>query len=183
VDVRFIAATNTDLERAMQRNLFRQDLYYRLNVVSLSLPPLRERMEDLELLTRYFVEKYSAELKRPPKPVSPGARALLAGYHWPGNVRELENAIERAVVLSTGPAIEPGDLPISVPAAGPEEDQAAGGAFHEAVLAFKRDFLRAALARTNGNRTRAASALGLQRTYLSRLLKDLGLTTPDKEAE
>ena len=183
VDVRFIAATNTDLERAMQRNLFRQDLYYRLNVVSLSLPPLRERMEDLELLTRYFVEKYSAELKRPPKPVSPGARALLAGYHWPGNVRELENAIERAVVLSTGPAIEPGDLPISVPAAGPEEDQAAGGAFHEAVLAFKRDFLRAALARTNGNRTRAASALGLQRTYLSRLLKDLGLTTADKEAE
>jgi two-component system, NtrC family, response regulator AtoC len=183
VDVRFIAATNTDLERAMQRNLFRQDLYYRLNVVSLSLPPLRERLVDLELLTRFFVERYSAELKRPPKPVSPGARALLAAYHWPGNVRELENAIERAVVLSTGPAIEPGDLPISVPAAAPEEDPATGGAFHEAVLAFKRDFLRAALARTNGNRTRAAVALGLQRTYLSRLLRDLGLTTPDKEAE
>jgi DNA-binding NtrC family response regulator len=182
VDVRFIAATNTDLERAMQRNLFRQDLYYRLNVVSLTLPPLRERMEDLELLIGYFVEKYSAELKRPPKPVSPAARSLLAGYHWPGNVRELENVIERAVVLSTGPAIEPGDLPITVPAAGPEEEQASGGAFHDAVLAFKRDFLRAALARTNGNRTRAAAALGLQRTYLSRLLKDLGLTATDKEA-
>jgi Nif-specific regulatory protein len=183
VDVRFIAATNTDLERAMQRNLFRQDLYYRLNVVSLTLPPLRERMEDLELLTRSFVEKYSAELKRPPKPLSPAARALLAAYHWPGNVRELENAIERAVVLSAGSAIQPGDLPIPVPASGTEEEQATGGAFHEAVQAFKRDFLRAALARANGNRTRAAAALGLQRTYLSRLLRDLGLTTPEKGLE
>ena len=182
VDVRFIAATNTDLERAMQRNLFRQDLYYRLNVVSLVLPPLRERMEDLELLTRYFVEKYSAELKRPPKPVSTAARTLLAGYHWPGNVRELENAIERAVVLSTGPAIEPGDLPISA-VSGPGEEPASAGEYHEAVLAFKREFLRAALTRANGNRTRTAVALGLQRTYLSRLLKDLGILAPDKEAD
>jgi DNA-binding NtrC family response regulator len=183
VDVRFIAATNTDLERAMQQNLFRQDLYYRLNVVSLSLPPLRERLEDLDLLTGYFIEKHSAELKRPPKSLTPAARALLAGYSWPGNVRELENAIERAVVLSTGPAIEPGDLPISARTVATNDEPAASGAFHEAVLAFKRDFLRAALARTNGNRTRAAAALGLQRTYLSRLLKDLGLTTPDKETD
>src|SRR3970282_2530504 len=87
VDVRFVAATNTDLERAMKQGAFRQDLYYRLNVVSLRLPPLRERTEDLELLACHFVEKYSAELKRPPKPISPAAQALLPEYDWPGNVR------------------------------------------------------------------------------------------------
>jgi len=186
VDVRFIAATNTDLERAMQRNLFRPDLYYRLNVVSLTLPPLRERKEDLPLLTRYFVEKYSAELKRPPKPVSASALARMMRYHWPGNIRELENAIERAVVLSTGAEIEPADLPLpGAPGAevDPDGTQAAPGGYHEAVVAFKRELLRAALARTSGNRTRAAEALGLQRTYLSRLLKDLGIRGPDEETE
>jgi DNA-binding NtrC family response regulator len=183
VDVRFIAATNTDLERAMQRNLFRQDLYYRLNVVSLTLPPLRERKEDLPLLTRYFVEKYSAELKRPPKPVSSAARHLMARYHWPGNIRELENAIERAVVLSTGAEIEPGDLPVPGAEADPDANQAASGRYHEAVVAFKRNLLRAALTRANGNRTRAAEALGLQRTYLLRLVKELGIRGPEEEAE
>ena len=182
VDVRFIAATNTDLERAMQRNLFRQDLYYRLNVVSLTLPPLRERKEDLPLLTRYFLDKYSAELKRPPKSVSAAALSLMTRYHWPGNIRELENAIERAVVLSTGSEIEPGDLPVSGAEADPDTDRAASSGYQEAVTAFKRDFLRAALVRTNGNRTRAAEALGLQRTYLSRLLKDLGIRGSEEEA-
>ncbi|MBI2561851.1 MAG: sigma-54-dependent Fis family transcriptional regulator [candidate division NC10 bacterium] len=181
VDVRFVAATNTDLERVMKAGAFRQDLYYRLNVVSLTLPPLRERKEDLELLARHFVEKYSAELKRPAKPISPAAMAILARSDWPGNVRELENAIERAVVLSTGPEIAPRDLPIL--RGEPDEDTPAeaGGTYHEAVLQFKRELLRSALDRAQGNQTRAAEALGLQRTYLSRLLKDLGIRNRDEQ--
>jgi len=177
VDVRFVAATNTDLERAMKQGAFRQDLYYRLNVVSLRLPPLRERTEDLEPLARHFVEKYSAELKRPPKPISPAALALLTEYDWPGNVRELENAIERAVVLATGPDIGPRDLPI-VPVAPDEAAPPESANYHEAVLRFKRELLRASLDRMSGNQTRAAEMLGLQRTYLSRLLRELGVRTP-----
>lgn len=178
VEVRFIAATNTDLERAMKAGHFRQDLYYRLNVVSLTLPPLRARKEDLEILSRHFVEKYSAELKRPPKPISPAAMAVLTHYEWPGNVRELENAIERAVVLSTGPEIAPRDLPI--PESPPEEpgEVVTDGSYHQAVLHYKRALLRSALAQADGNQTRTAEALGLQRTYLSRLLKDLGIRQP-----
>ncbi len=178
VDVRFIAATNTDLERAMKEGRFRQDLYYRLNVVSLTLPPLRERKEDLEILTRHFAEKYSAELKRPPKPISPAAKAMLAEYDWPGNVRELENAIERAVVLSTNVEIGPWDLPLFAGATGEQTGGGSAGAYHEAVLNFKRELLRSALAKAGGNQTRAAEGLGLQRTYLSRLLKDLGIRNP-----
>jgi DNA-binding NtrC family response regulator len=175
VDVRFIAATNTDLDQAMRRGSFRQDLYYRLNVVSLTLPPLRERKEDVDLLSRHFVSKYSAELKRPPKAISPAALALLLQYDWPGNVRELENALERAVVLCTGPEIAPGDLPILEPDGGTSEEKGTSGSYHEAVLDFKRQILREALAKAGGNQTRAAEALGLQRTYLSRLVKDLGV--------
>jgi putative PEP-CTERM system response regulator len=175
VDVRFVAATNTDLERAMKEGRFRQDLYYRLNVVTLALPPLRERKGDVEPLARHFVEKYSAELKRSPKPISPAAIAILTQYEWPGNVRELENAIERAVVLSTGSEIVPKDLPLLRAELSDETPEGAAGTYHEAVQQFKRELLRTALAQADGNQTRAAEALGLQRTYLSRLLKDLGV--------
>jgi DNA-binding NtrC family response regulator len=178
VDVRFVAATNTDLDHAMKEGRFRQDLYYRLNVVTLVLPPLRERKEDVEPLARHFIEKYSAELKRPAKTISPAALAILTQHEWPGNVRELENAIERAVVLSLEAEIGPKDLPI--PRGGPSDEapEGASGTYHEAVLQFKRELLRSALAQANGNQTRAAEALGLQRTYLSRLLKDLGIREP-----
>ncbi len=175
VDLRFIAATNRHLEQAMRQGTFRQDLYYRLNVVSLTLPPLRQRREDLESLCAYFIQKYSLELKRPPKPLSPTALSLLDRYDWPGNVRELENAIERAVVLSSGPAIAPHDLPILESGQPLLADSEAHGTYHEAVLAFKQGLLRSALAQANGNQTQAARALGLQRTYLSRLLKELGV--------
>jgi DNA-binding NtrC family response regulator len=178
VDIRFIAATNRDLERGMREGSFRQDLYYRLNVVNLVLPPLRERKDDIEPLVRHFADKHSRELKRCPKPIAPAALALLMQYDWPGNVRELENVMERAVVLSTCAAIEPRDLPIleSEPAA-PAEGWPKG-TYHEAVLAFKRDFLRSALAQAKGNQTRAAESLGLQRTYLSRLIKELRVREP-----
>jgi putative PEP-CTERM system response regulator len=175
VDVRFVAATNTDLERAMKEGRFRQDLYYRLNVVTLALPPLRERKGDVVSLARHFVEKYSAELKRSPKPISSAALAILTQYEWPGNVRELENAIERAVVLSTGAEIGPKDLPLLRVESSEETAEGAAGTYHEALQQFKRELLRSALAQANGNQTRAAEALGLQRTYLSRLLKDLGI--------
>jgi Nif-specific regulatory protein len=107
--------------------------------------------------------------------------AILARYDWPGNVRELENAIERAVVLSTGPEIDPRDLPIL--RGEPDEDTpaVAGGTYHEAVLQLKRELLRSALDRAQGNQTRAAEALGLQRTYLSRLLRDLGIRNRDEQ--
>ena len=178
VDVRFIAATNADLERAMTRGAFRRDLYYRLNVVTLVLPPLRERPEDIEPLARHFTLKHCVELKRPPKELSPDAVAALRRHTWPGNVRELENAIERAVVLSTREEIGPRDF--SALTVDADASESAGrpsplptGSYHEAVLAFKRSLLRQALARANGSPTRAAEALGLQRTYLSRLLRDL----------
>ena len=176
-DLRFVAATNTDLERAMTEGKFRQDLYYRLNVVSLTLPPLRDRKDDIELLAQHFVEKYRRELKRPSKPISPQALAILASYHWPGNVRELENIIERAVVLCKGPTVEPGNLPNL----GQQHGQMptdASGSYHDVVRAFKRDLVRSALVRTNGNQTKAAEILGLRRTYLSRLLKVLGIREP-----
>ena len=175
VDVRFVAATNTDLERAMKEGRFRQDLYYRLNVVTLVLPPLRERKEDVEPLAWHFVEKHSTELKRSTKAISPAALAILTQYEWPGNVRELENAIERAVVLSTGAEIGPKDLPLLRGEPSDETPEESAGTYHEAVQQFKREFLRSALAQASGNQTRAAEALGLQRTYLSRLLKDLGV--------
>jgi len=178
VDARFIAATNTDLEKAMKAGAFRQDLYYRLNVVCLCLPPLRIHKEDVETLSQYFVHKFSAELKRPPKPISPAALALLNRYDWPGNVRELENAIERAVVLSAGAEIEPHDLPISAAESEPHPDASFEGSYHQAVLNYKREFLQAALTQAAGNQTRAAEAMGLQRTYLSRLLKELGIRSP-----
>ena len=175
VDTRFIAATNTDLEQAMKQGMFRQDLYYRLNVVSLMLPPLRKRMDDIQVLSRHFVDKYSSELKRSPKPISPGAWAILTRHDWPGNVRELENAIERAVVLSTGSSIEPQDLPVASLESVERFDALVDGSYHQAVLQFKRELLQSALAQAHGNQTRAAEALGLQRTYLSRLLKELGV--------
>ncbi|RPI10906.1 MAG: sigma-54-dependent Fis family transcriptional regulator [Zetaproteobacteria bacterium] len=178
VDLRFIAATNADLERAMTQGAFRRDLYYRLNVVSLVLPPLRERPEDIEPLARHFTLKFCAELKRPPKRLTPDAVAVLRRHAWPGNVRELENAVERAVVLSTREEIGPRDFPALAHATGASEPEGLAnslstGSYHEAVLAFKRSLLRQALAQANGSPTRAAEALGLQRTYLSRLLRDL----------
>ncbi len=173
-DLRFVAATNTDLERAMAEGRFRHDLFYRLHVVSLTLPPLRDRKDDIEALALHFVEKYSRELKRPPKPIHPEALALLGGYDWPGNVRELENLIERAVVLSKGETVEARDLPSL---GGPLEDVTAevSGSYHDAVRGFKRQFLLGALARVKGNQTKAAEVLGMRRTYLSRLLKGLNI--------
>src|SRR5205823_7833194 len=111
VDIRLIAATNRNLEEALKSGLFRQDLFYRLNVVSVTMPALRDRREDIPLLATYFVQKYSRIANRPVTGISPEAHSLLRHYDWPGNVRELENALERAVVLGSSEHIRPEDLP------------------------------------------------------------------------
>jgi transcriptional regulator with GAF, ATPase, and Fis domain len=173
IDVRVIAATNRDLEQAMRDGGFREDLYYRLNVVSLTVPPLRERRGDLPLLSAYFVRLHAARCKRVVKGIAPEARALLERYDWPGNVRELSNAIERGVVLGSADVILPEDLPEALFEAGSTADEAQG--FHARVANEKREIIRGALDRNGGSVARAARELALQPTYLHRLIRNLGV--------
>ncbi|MBI2962999.1 MAG: sigma-54-dependent Fis family transcriptional regulator [Deltaproteobacteria bacterium] len=174
-DIRVIAATNRNLEDAVRSGRFREDLYYRLNVVRLRLPPLRDRRDDIPLLVEHFLRKYCAETGKTIPAISADAMDLLRQHDWPGNVRELENAIERAVVLGGGPQIRASDLAVLPGASRAAPDLPAldtpVGEFHEAVERFKRELIERALLATSGNQTRAAEMLGLQRTYLSRLIK------------
>ncbi|MBI3780309.1 MAG: sigma-54-dependent Fis family transcriptional regulator [candidate division NC10 bacterium] len=174
-DIRVIAATNSDLEQAVREGRFREDLYYRLNVVSITLPPLRERKEDLPVLVDHFLRKYAGgELKKPLKRLTPEALDGMIAYHWPGNVRELENVIERAMVLSTGEQIGLEDLPPQI-ASSSRRETFGGKRFHEAVKEFKRWMIQDALKQSQGNQTRAAELLGLQRTYLAKLIRLLAV--------
>lgn len=173
VDVRIIAATNRDLEEAIKAGTFRQDLYYRLNVISLTLPPLRERREDIPLLAYHFVAKYSKKCKRLVSGIAPETRHCLLAYDWPGNVREMENAIERAVVLGNTEVILPDDLPESLLATSPPEQKLAG--YHEAVNEMKKQLILRAIEQANGNYTEAAKLLGIHSTNLHRLIRTLGL--------
>jgi transcriptional regulator with PAS, ATPase and Fis domain len=179
-DVRFVAATNRDLRAAVRDGLFRLDLFYRLYVVSVTLPPLRERAGDVPALAQHFLERYRRELKRELRAITPDALAALRRYAWPGNVRELENVIERAAVLADGPDVTARDLPGEIREAGLTEGMTpeAARTYHAAVEEFKRGLIASTLRRTSGNRTRAARLLGLQRTYLARLIRDLGLAGP-----
>ncbi|MFQ5507317.1 MAG: sigma-54 interaction domain-containing protein, partial [Planctomycetota bacterium] len=172
VDVRLIAATNRDLAARVAEGAFRQDLYYRLNVIAIPLPPLRERPDDIPALAGHFAEVMARESTRPGLSISPEAMAVLRGHAWPGNIRELRNAIERAIVLADGDELTPEDLPpdlVAVSSARPSSG------FHEQVEAWRRKLLEEALLSCNGNRTRAAEKLGLQRTYLARLIRKYGL--------
>jgi transcriptional regulator with GAF, ATPase, and Fis domain len=174
VDVRVVAATNRDLERAIREGTFREDLYYRLNVIPLHLPPLRERREDVPLLASHFAALTSRRLGRPVAGFTPEARSCLVRYDWPGNVRELANAVERALVLGDGELIRPEDLPETVLESAPVQEVALGH-FHEVVQETKKQLIRAAVAEAGGNITRAAGRLGLQPTYLHRLIRNLDL--------
>jgi len=174
VDIRLIAATNKNLEEAVKAKTFRQDLYYRLNVVSLVMPPLRERREDIAMLADYFVVKYSTKCKLKPKEISPEAMACLVNYDWPGNVRELENTIERALVLSPSDAIRPEDLPESILEKDPPPGMAAAK-YHAALKDLKKQLILTALAEANGNYTEAARILGVHANYLHRLIRNLDL--------
>lgn len=174
VNIRLIAATNKDLEKAVENEEFRRDLYFRLNVVSLVMPPLRERREDIPTLAEYFSRKYSAKSSVKAKRISPEAMACLVEYEWPGNVRELENAVERAVVLSTSEVIGLDDLPESVL----EKEPPAGAAnpkYHGAIKGLKKQLILNAIQDAKGNYTEAAHLLGVHPNYLHRLIKNLGL--------
>jgi Nif-specific regulatory protein len=174
VDLRVIAATNKNLEDAIEAGEFRQDLYYRLNVVSLEMPALRERREDIMLLASYFADKYGAKCNRKLLGISPDARAYLMAYYWPGNVRELENAIERAIVLGTTDVILPEDLPEALLEHETSAAQSTVG-YHEAVTQTKKQIILKAIEEAKGNYTEAAKRLGVHPNYLHRLIRNLNL--------
>jgi transcriptional regulator with GAF, ATPase, and Fis domain len=188
VDVRVVAATNRDLEGAVKASGFRQDLYYRLNVVSFEMPPLRERRDDIPLLASYFAAKYAAKFNRRVTGLAREAREALVAYGWPGNVRELENAVERAVVLGSTERVLMEDLPETVleaapasPAANPDTTAAdiAGpllaAGYHDALRDFKRQLILRALEKSAGSFTEAARLLGVHPNYLHRLINNLNL--------
>jgi transcriptional regulator with GAF, ATPase, and Fis domain len=172
VNVRVIAATNQNLEANVASGRFRQDLWYRLNVVTLTMPPLRERRADVPLLAAHFAAKYS---KGRAIEFSREAIDALSAYQWPGNVRELENAIERALVLGCNGRIVADDLPEAIVDASPALPGGTVAAFHQTVLETKRRLILGAIDRTGGNYTAAARLLGINPTYLHRLLRNLQL--------
>ena len=183
VDVRVVAATNRDLEAEVEKGAFRQDLFYRLNVIQLRLPPLRERREDLPLLVDHFLRKFSAEHGRPLSGIDPDAMSALMGHSFPGNVRELENLIERAVTLAPGDRISADTLPTLSPIstagahAGPAPGLPAAGLDLEKVVEdFERGIIIKALEHTRGNRTEAARLLGVTFRSLRYRLSKLGIS-------
>jgi transcriptional regulator with PAS, ATPase and Fis domain len=172
VDVRIIAATNRDLETGVKSGAFREDLYHRLNVIAITLPPLRERKEDISLLTNYFLQRFSSETKKVFSEVSADALRKLHEYHWPGNVRELANVIERGVVLGDGPTLTIHHLPARV-VGHPITASTTNPSYHDAVNNHRRQLILTALTQAQGNRAAAAKALGLHRTHLMKLMKAL----------
>jgi two-component system response regulator AtoC len=181
IDVRLIAATNEDLGTDEEGTALRRDLFFRLNVLSVVMPPLRERCQDIPALTDHFVATTCAETGRAPRTVAPETRALLSGYRWPGNIRELQNAVRRAIVNSEGDVIVPADLP---PQIRPHHEMSAEssvvGSLHEEVRSmvwrFERRRLSEALAQVDGRRLEAATLLGLPERTLFRKLKQYGLS-------
>jgi DNA-binding NtrC family response regulator len=187
VDVRIVAATNVDLRRAVEDGRFREDLYYRLNVIAVQLPPLRQRKEDIPALVNHFVDRYARENDKPVRGLTPEALQALMDYDWPGNVRELENVIERGVVLSTEGVIGRDLIPdhvrstpsfhvphISVP---PE-----GISLREVIADFERRLIESTLESTGGVQKEAARLLGLKPTTLNEMIKRYGIFLPrDRE--
>ena len=171
-DVRLITATNLDLEKEVREGKFRQDLYYRINVVKITLPPLREKLGDISDLLTYFLKKHSPE-GQPVKKFGKGLVAHLRSYSWPGNIRELENSIERAIVLTDEVELTPEAFPFEISQAPIELN--VGSTLKEASDSFRTTFISNTLKSTGGNRTKAAKVLDVQRSYLSRLLKELGI--------
>ncbi|MCU1349512.1 MAG: Response regulator of zinc sigma-54-dependent two-component system [Acidobacteria bacterium] len=181
VDTRIIAATNADLSRLMRDNLFREDLFYRLNVITIQLPPLRRRREDIPMLVSHFLEKYAEENKRKVREVTPDAMRTLLDHSWPGNVRELENTIERAVVLCTGDRIGPDLLPDYLRYPSNNGDQplmtvpVEGLSLKDAVSKYERLMILQSLEIANGVQKKAAELLQLKPSTLNEMMKRLGL--------
>jgi transcriptional regulator with GAF, ATPase, and Fis domain len=174
IDIRLVAATNRNLEEAVRKGQFRQDLFYRLNVMRLTMPPLRERREDIPMLTRHFVQKHATRCRVKTKPVSREAMAAFVNYEWPGNVRELENAVERALVMGASDTILLEDLPESLL----EQNSPAEmheGKYHASVKELKKQLIFDAVEQTGGNYVDAAAILGVHANYLHRLIRNLGI--------
>jgi DNA-binding NtrC family response regulator len=184
VDVRVIAATNIDLKQAVRARTFREDLFYRLNVVPLSVPPLRDRKEDIPLLVEHFVKKYSREFKKDVRGVSQGALPALEAYDWPGNVRELENVIERSVALATRPVILLEDLPLDLAMHEPGQSRSVGEpsslSLKEARERFEQAYVLRALEREDFNQSRTARVLGVHRNTLIARLAAWGIRPPSR---
>jgi two-component system nitrogen regulation response regulator NtrX len=177
VNVRIIAATNKRIQDMIERGEFREDLYYRLNVIPFYVPPLRERLEDVPLLVEHFNQRFSAAYKRTPKQFTPAAIERLQHYDWPGNVRELKNAIERIVITRAKPVIDADELPRL--AADPTSDPLSSvyyKTFQEAAETFERQYIQRKLAEHGGNVSRAAETMGIDRSHLYRRMKALGIS-------
>jgi Nif-specific regulatory protein len=177
LDVRLVGATNRNLEEAVRRNNFRQDLYYRLNVVTLRTPSLRSRAEDILPLAQHFAMRFGEKCRRRIAGISPEARALLRSYSWPGNVRELENAIEHAVVLGSSEMIRAEDLPETLFEVRGATAAAGCGSLHDAILIAKRAAVQSAFEQAAGDHEEAARLLGVHPNYLYRLMKNMAMQT------
>ena len=180
VDVRILAATNVNLRNAVRARAFREDLYYRLNVVPIHVPPLRERREDIPALVEHFVRKIARECNRDVRGVSAGALEVLTRYDWPGNVRELENVLHRAVVLARSPVIHLQDVPLDVamPETGSRLGEDTGPPLREAVEQFERQYILRVLEGAGWNVSRAARRLGVHRNTVLTKLAGWGIQRP-----
>jgi DNA-binding NtrC family response regulator len=183
IDVRVIAATNQDLRAALEQGTFREDLYYRLNVVPMNIVPLRERMADIPFLAEHFLHKYAAETGNRLRAITPAAMSKLMSYHWPGNVRELENVIERSVVMCSGEHLDAADIKLdNAPrprSAGTEMTLPPGMTLDQ----YEQELIRDALKRADGNKSQAARALGLTRNALRYRLSQMGLEPEGGQAQ
>ena len=180
VDARIIAATNRDLSRALEEKKFREDLFFRLNVISITVPPLRNRKEDILILANYFLKKFNQEMKKRIISIDPQTLEVFSTYNWPGNIRELQNILERAVVLAPFDTITP-ELVLSQLSHTKKEELLPGIPLEDAVKKFKKEFITQTLSLTKNNQSQAAKLLDIQRTYLNRLIKELEINLGSSE--
>jgi DNA-binding NtrC family response regulator len=178
VDVRLIAATNRDLRAALEDGTFREDLYYRLNVVAIDIPPLRDHKEDIPGLANFFLEKFARDSGKPVRGITPAAKKLLMDFHWPGNVRELENILERGVTLSSSSTLDAADIHLDSTPTRTDTGPAAALPDGMTLDQWEEDAIREALRRANGNKSQAARALGLSRNALRYRLSKMGVPDP-----
>jgi transcriptional regulator with PAS, ATPase and Fis domain len=184
IDVRVICATNRNLEKMVAEGTFREDLYFRISVVNIHVPPLRERGEDIPLLAEYFLRIFAKEHRKQARFLTPGFLSALARHDWPGNVRELQNLIERSLVLTNGNThLGVADLPPELRGTSAAYETAPVGSFHEAIRSFKRELVRSALRMHSGNRMKAARELRISRCYLHRLLNQLEIADAEAPVE
>jgi len=181
VDARIIAATNRDLSRALEEKKFREDLFFRLNVISITIPPLRNRKEDIPVLANYFLRKFNQEMKKRIISIDPQTLEVFSTYNWPGNIRELQNILERAVVLAPFDTITP-ELVLPQLSHTKKEELLPGIPLEDALKKFKKEFITQTLSLTKNNQSQAAKLLDIQRTYLNRLIKELEIDLGSSES-